>query len=633
LCYYATLVPGLDLGDSASFQTVVGHWTLTPRQAYPLYYALGNVFAWLHAGEPARAMNLASAVYGAAAVGVASWLAARITGSCSAGAATGLWLAFSYTFWSQAITAEVYTLHLLMMGAATLAVVRWSERQTNARLATFYAVYALGFGNHLSMILALPAFGLFLLLRRKSGSPTDPLRPRLVAVAVGIAAVAALQYAWNFRGVWAEVEPPGSLSEGIAEFWFDVTKADWRESLVMSLSESGLQTRPAMYWFDLRQQFGVPGIVLAAVGAVYVFLRWPHYGLMLLVIYLANLGFAWTYNVGDPYIFFLPAHYVVALCGGAGVAAVVALLAAVWNRKLAAAGGVLCLLYPSWRGYDTFPAVDRSWDDRAVKLLDQFTTPPRIVNGAPQARADAVYGVDTNWQVQNAFEYFMRERKPDIPWFWTGELLWLEQGNVSWRVQEFVDANTQIRRDVFVAPGVYSKLRSLGYDGDVRDIRLLENPLAPADSFSDRVKSIRSGTPYAFAILLPDPEYPIDKVAVASAWNWLSAGSPPLPEQRQFTIVIGRAGTHPVLIRSEDRPFRLNAALDGFDFDVRMESWLPTDTIRRAGFGHVIVDRKHMLTLERGVSFVALGPGGGPLYSAGIYAPIPRYILGMRGHR
>jgi hypothetical protein len=45
------------------------------------------------------------------------------------------------------------------------------------------------------------------------------------------------------------------------------------------------------------------------------------------------------------------------------------------------------------------------------------------------------------------------------------------------------------------------------------------------------------------------------------------------------------------------------------------------------------VDRKHMLTLERGVSFVALGPGGGPLYSAGIYAPIPRYILGMRGHR
>ncbi len=43
LCYYATLVPGLDLGDSASFQTGVGSLTLTPRHAYPLYYGLGSV--------------------------------------------------------------------------------------------------------------------------------------------------------------------------------------------------------------------------------------------------------------------------------------------------------------------------------------------------------------------------------------------------------------------------------------------------------------------------------------------------------------------------------------------------------------------------------------------------------------
>ena len=71
LCYYATLLPGLDLGDSASFQTGVGSLTLNPRQAYPLYYGLGNLFVWLHPGEPARALNLASAVYGALAVGLA----------------------------------------------------------------------------------------------------------------------------------------------------------------------------------------------------------------------------------------------------------------------------------------------------------------------------------------------------------------------------------------------------------------------------------------------------------------------------------------------------------------------------------------------------------------------------------
>ncbi|MND00367.1 hypothetical protein D3C83_189530 [compost metagenome] len=58
-----------------------------------------------------------------------------------------------------------------------------------------------------------------------------------------------------------------------------------------------------------------------------------------------------------------------------------------------------------------------------------------------------------------------------------------------------------------------------------------------------------------------------------------------------------------------------------------MESWLPTDTIRRAGFGHVVVNHRHELTLERGISFRALGSEGEPLYESGIFAPIPQSTL------
>ena len=98
------------------------------------------------------------------------------------------------------------------------------------------------------------------------------------------------------------------------------------------------------------------------------------------------------------------------------------------------------------------------------------------------------------------------------------------------------------------------------------------------------------------------------------------------PTLRQYTVVVGRVGERPVLVESQDRPYRVRARLEPFDFDVRMESWLPTDTIRRAGFGHVIVNRKHVLTLERGISFVALGPGGDPSTAPGCSRPYRRAI-------
>ena len=586
----------------------MGSLTLTPRHAYPLYHGLGGLFVLLYPGEPARAVNLASAVCGAIAVGLATWVGARLTESILAGVATGMFLAFSYTFWTQAVTAEVYTLHLMVVGAALLALLAWADRPTVGRLALFYAVYALGFGNHLSMVLLLPALVIFLLMQRRQGDG-DPVQPRLIALAFGIAALGALQYAWNFRGLWTELEPPATLTEAFDKFWFDVTKADWRETLVMSLSEAGLQTRPAMYWFDLRQQFGVPGVLLGAIGFLYVAFRWPARAVLLALLYAANLAFAWTYNVGDAYIFFLPSHYVVALSAGAGVAAVIALVSRVSNRTWATVASVLLLAYPASRGYDTFPAVDRSWDNRAFTLLDEFTANP----------ANTVFGVDSNWQVQNAFEYFMREYRPGIPWFATEELKWLEWPGGQQRFEAFLSDNTRNGRNVIVTPRVYDKVHS-------PPLSRLQHGPPDMMRFSDEVKSIRPGTPYILAVLRPDPEYPLNTVALGHAWKTLTTATAD-PAVHQYVVVAGRIGDRPELVVSKDVPYRVWLRLEPFDIDIRMESWLPTDTIRRAGFGHVIVNRRHALTIERGISFIALGRGGRTIYESGLFAPISRLDL------
>ncbi len=436
------------------------------------------------------------------------------------------------------------------MGAGGLALLAWADRPSVSRLAQFYAVVALGFGNHLSMVLVLPAFALFLLMHRRRG-PGDPLQPRMLAMSAAIATLGAVQYAWNFRGLWTELEPPASIGEAVVKFWFDVTKEDWRQTLVMTVSETGLQSRPEMYWFDLRQQFGVPGVVLSAIGFFYVLWRWPQRAILLLLLYAANLAFAWTYNVGDAYIFFLPSHYAVALSAGAGTAAIGVLIARLSNRTVAATAVALLLLYPAWRGYDAFPALDRSWDTRAVQLLDEFAEGIGDFDARPQ---DAVLGLDANWQVQNTVEYYMRERKPELVWFTTDQFEWLLEGDPVGRFRTFVSDNAAIRRSVIVSERTAERVMSPPPSQWLEDVE--PNFVS---SFGGRIETVMPGTPYVLAVLRTDSEYTLDTAGLARAWKWL-APAVMTPNLRNYTVVAGRVGERPVLVESADRPYRVRYA-------------------------------------------------------------------------
>src|SRR4029077_5898129 len=100
--YRATLLPGFDFGDTGSFQTIVSFPLITPRDGYPLYFAIGRLLVSLSHAQPAWLLNLASAGEGASACGLIVLVGAELSASTAAGAAAGLLFAVSYTFWSQA---------------------------------------------------------------------------------------------------------------------------------------------------------------------------------------------------------------------------------------------------------------------------------------------------------------------------------------------------------------------------------------------------------------------------------------------------------------------------------------------------------------------------------------------------
>jgi hypothetical protein len=643
--YYSTLLPGQDLGDTASFQAVAGRRDPTPREGYPLYFALVSPFVSHLPTEPARAANLASAVAGALVVGLVVLAGARLAGSLAAGLAAALLFAGSYTFWSQSIVAEVYALHMLCANASLLALLAWHHRPSLARLALFFACYALGFGNHLSMVLLLPGFAAFLLLA-SPGGPREMLRPRVVGLAAATAAVFALQYGWNVRSMLSEPNHPG-FPDLLRNIWFDVTKSDWRATMVEGISWSSPGQRLAMYWFDLRQQFGVPGVVAAVAGLAWLWRRSWRLGLLLTLLWAVNWWFAFRYNVGDVHVFFIPSHWIVALAAGCaagwmmhagrleacptvshGLEACPTVSdgpparAAVSGRPERprarhpvaavarwAAATALLLAYPAWRVYDTYPAVDRSDDREPTRFYDRLTAG---IDGRRE-----ILGTDLNWQLHNGFDYYAWQTRPDLVVFDVpGALL---------HFPLLVEHNATLGRSVVLTDGASQMVRQLY--GPLFTIE--RDPRLPVPSLADQVAGLPRGTPYVLVVLESDPPEAVDRADLAAASALLGLSPKQVPGGR-YAVAAGLVGEEPWAGISRRSPFRMRRWLGGIDVDIRIESFLPYDTIRRAGFGSVVANRLRVLTIDRGVSFVALGRDGRPVvraWSGGLYAPQPRYLV------
>ena len=637
LLYRATLLPGLDFGDTPSFQVMAGEPVVTPRDGYPLYFAIGRLFVLTTGADWAYALNLASAVEAAIACGVVVLVAAELSGSLAAGVAAACLFAGSYTFWSQAVLAEVYALHIGLVASTLLFLLRWDNRPTIARLAGFFAVYALAFGNHLTMILLAPAYGLFILTRKGWRSV---LTVRTITLAAAFAAIGALPYLWNLHALWLAPLPPHNLGEALRSFWFDVTKSDWRSSMVLSVPARMTADRLRMYAFDVSQQFGWPGLVLAAAGFLHLVRTSASRALLLLTIYLSTAIFALSYSVGDTHVFLLPSHLMIALVAAPGIV----WAAGIWPTRQPAPPtksgrhsqvvpgearlrgarepllrrapravtlvAVVVAVAGIARIYREYPALDRSQDKRPAELLQALT-----------AGIDDRHGVlltDLNWQIENGLNYFAKRVRNDVAW--------ARMNDVILYAPILIRDNLAINRRVFLTERAAAAL--LSAYGPL--FSTVPDPSVPPTAISDLARDLPPGTRYALCVLRPPREIALNEADLEESLQILTGHHLGALPPGDYTAIAGLAGDEPLLVRSDGRPFRADVTLAGVPVTVRMDSWLAFDTIRRMGFGHVIAARKHSLIVERGVSFVAFDATGRPLrlgYAGGLFGPQPRFLI------
>jgi len=599
--YTRTLLPGVDLGDTGGFQAAVLWPESSARRAYPLYYTLATPFIRaVSEDNPARGLNLFSAIWAAIAVGLLAMVGGRLTKSPLTGAAVGLLFAFSYTFWTQAIIAEVYSLHLALVAGCLLALQAFAARPTTSRLALFFALYAFAFGNHLGMILFLVPFTVFLV--HVHPRPRELFTPSTILLALTIAAAGALQYAPTLLYVWDSIDAPMPWTDRLAAFWVDVTKADWREEMVLGVNASQLWNRLQMWAWDARQQFGLTGLALAALGAVRVWSLSRPWAVFLWLAYAITTAFALTYNVGDTHVFLLPGHFLMALAIAAGLAH--------WaDARVRHALAIAALLYAGWRGWDTWPAVDRHADRRADAQL------AHLAEGVDARSALLVSRMD--WQLENVLLYASRNERPD--------LTWVRLDDVVLHFPFLVRDNLAESRDlVLTADAAKGVVAAYANEFPL----VLDQPAAPG--LADVVSRIPRGTPYVLTLLLPPPSgRTFDPEDFAKGLAELAGNRVPRRVEASYEVWAGSHGEEPTLYRSSAHPFRQNVLIGGEPFTIRMDSWLPEDSFRRGGFAHVLHGRRHALIAERGISLVWLQRDGSPAsyYGAGLYTPEARFRI------
>ena len=443
--------------------------------------------------------------------------------------AAALLFAGSYTFWSQAVIAEVYALHLLLVASTLLLLLRWSRDPTHRRLCWFFAVYAVAFGNHLSMILLLPAYTTFLVASAPGGW-RSLLSRRIVLAAAAAVTLGALQYAWNFSALWREVVPPAGFGEALRTFWFDVTKTDWRETMVLEVPAAVMSERLRMYAFDLAQQFGWVPPLAAAAGLVHLARTNWRRAALLVLIFATTITFALGYNVGDAYVFFLPSHLAVALLAAVGLVA--------WQRAIGprlrplVPGAFLALA--TWNIVGNYPALDRSADGR----------PTAVLTAMAEGLSDrnALLMTDMNWQLQNGLTYFGQYARPEVLHTWLPEVLLYAPA--------LIRDNHSVGREIFATERAAGQLAA-AYGPLFRIEQTRTVPTLEAV-----VGSLPVGTRYVLCVLKPTREFDIDYGDVDRAIRRLTGGSAPAVTGQDYVALAGRVGTAPVFFQGSNDPFR-----------------------------------------------------------------------------
>jgi hypothetical protein len=311
LClYFVTMAPSTAMWDTSEYIAAAYSFGLPHPPGNPFFVIIGHLFSLLPiAPTVAARINVLAAVSSAVAAGfwfliteqiLRDWLTSRtlrIVGAVLA-AVIG---ATAFTVWNQSVVNEkVYTVSLTGIAIVSWLAVRWStspDRPSADRLLVMIAyLCGLGYANHMAGMLAAPAVGVAVIVRR----PATVLRGKLllacvIALVVGLTPFATQPIRAAYFPALNEGEPTACRTklefsctfsaETYRAFMYNFNRGQYGKPN-LSDRQASFGEQVGMWWLyfkwqwirDARSEYPFPQALLAATFLVLgLFGAWVHY--------------------------------------------------------------------------------------------------------------------------------------------------------------------------------------------------------------------------------------------------------------------------------------------------------------------------------------------------------------------
>ncbi|MFH1679349.1 MAG: DUF2723 domain-containing protein [Candidatus Eisenbacteria bacterium] len=376
-----TARPDLEASDSAELVAAACSLGIPHATGYPLYTSIGRIAVAASPFDPARTMNLLSALIAGSALVLFALAGREITGNLLSASVPIAGLVFARPLWFVATIAEVYALHLLLLAATLFFLLRW--RRTGARSDLLLAIYAaaLGFAHHGSTALFLPGYVLFVLLHLRSArrGARRAAGLLLVPVALSIYLYHPIRHAAgppidSFRDLETKTEmgllDPETVGETFAgRFFYKVLGGGPGRKL--DLSGETARARASSLLPLFRSSLGTLFLLAGIAGLVWGAARGPRTVAALLAWgFLANTAYFLSFRTEDLEDFLVPSFFFLAL--GAAILLEIARRAASSLGARGAGGTVLLLALAAGNGAEVVSAAGKRGGYRHVApILDR----------------------------------------------------------------------------------------------------------------------------------------------------------------------------------------------------------------------------------------------------------------------